>query len=158
MQKKHSIFLILHNIRSVVNVGAMFRTAEAAGVSKIYVTGYTPAPVDRFGKKRTDFAALGAEDLVVYEIYKNVGPLITKLKKPENGSVKIIALEQAKNSVNYKKIKLTGPTAIMVGNETEGIAPALLKKADIVAEIPMQGKKESLNVGVALGVMLFQLV
>jgi len=156
MQKKHPIFLILHNIRSVVNVGAMFRTAEAAGVAKIYLTGYTPAPIDRFGKKRSDFtkASLGAEDLVPYEIYKNVGPLITKLQKEK---IKIIALEQAKNSVNYKKIKLTGPSAIIAGNETEGIVPALLKKADVIAEIPMRGKKESLNVSVAVGVLLFQL-
>jgi tRNA G18 (ribose-2'-O)-methylase SpoU len=157
MQKKHPIFLILHNIRSVVNVGAMFRTAEAAGVSKIYLTGYTPAPIDRFGKKRTDFAkaALGAEELVPYEVYKNIGALITKLKKEK---IKLIALEQAQNSVNYKKIKLTDPTAIIVGNETEGITPALLKKADAIAEIPMHGKKESLNVSVALGVLLFQII
>jgi tRNA G18 (ribose-2'-O)-methylase SpoU len=157
MKKKQEIFLILHNIRSVINVGAMFRTAEAAGVSKIYLTGYTPAPVDRFGKKRNDFAkaALGAEDLVSYEVHKNINTLISKLQKEK---VKLIALEQAQNSVHFKKIKITGPTALLVGNEVGGVIPALLKKADVIAEIPMHGKKESLNVGVALGVLLFQLV
>ena len=74
--------LILHNIRSVENVGAMFRTADAAGVNKIYLTGYTPAPLDRFGRKRGDLAksALGAEEFVPWEQKKNISPLLVKLK------------------------------------------------------------------------------
>ena len=83
--KNHSKtnILILHNIRSVENVGAMFRTADAAGINKIYLTGYTSAPLDRFGRKRKDLAksALGAEEFVAWEQQKNILALITKLKK-----------------------------------------------------------------------------
>jgi 23S rRNA (guanosine2251-2'-O)-methyltransferase len=75
--------LALHNIRSVYNVGAIFRTADAAGVSKIYLCGYTPAPIDRFGRARKDIAkaALGAEKTVAWESVEKIGDLISKLKK-----------------------------------------------------------------------------
>src|ERR1035437_10283845 len=96
--------LILYNIRSTENVGAMFRTADAAGISKIYLTGYTPAPLDRFGRKRTDIAksALGAEEFVLWEQKKMILPLIAKLKRE---GFQIIAIEQAENSIDYKKVK-----------------------------------------------------
>src|SRR6185369_9412628 len=95
--------LILHNIRSVENVGAMFRTADAAGIDKIYLTGYTPAPLDRFGRKRGDLAksALGAEEFVVWEQKKNILSLVAKLKKE---GFLIIAIEQDKKSIDYKKV------------------------------------------------------
>src|SRR3989344_6072292 len=80
--KKENI-IIIHNVRSVQNVGAMFRTADAAGIDKIYLTGYTPTPLDRFGRKRRDLAksALGAEEYVSWEQKKNIIPLLKKLKK-----------------------------------------------------------------------------
>ena len=146
--------LIFHNIRSVQNVGAMFRTADAAGVNKIYLTGYTPAPLDRFGRKRKDLAksALGAEEYVPWEQKKNLPALISKLK---SGKFLIIGIEQAKNSVNYKKLKLKNKNAFILGAEVTGIPKSILKKCDVISEIPMHGKKESLNVSVALGVVLF---
>ena len=149
--------LILHNIRSVENVGAMFRTADGAGVNKIYLTGYTPAPIDRFGRKRGDLAksALGAEEFVAWEQKKSILPLIVKLKK---GKFAIIAIEQDKNSVNYKNVKLKQKNAFIVGPEVTGIPKNVLDKCDIIAEIPMQGKKESLNVSVALGISLFRML
>ena len=96
--------LILHNIRSVENVGAMFRTADAVGVGKIYLTGYTPAPLDRFGRKRKDMAksALGAEDYVAWKQKRNIQPLLAKFKREK---YLIIGIEQDKKSINYKKIK-----------------------------------------------------
>lgn len=97
--------LIIHNARSVENVGAMFRTADAAGVDKIYLTGYTPTPLDRFGRKRKDLAksALGAEEFVLWEQKKSILSLLAKLKKDK---FQIIGIEQAKNSIDYKKVKL----------------------------------------------------
>ena len=94
--------LILHNIRSVENVGAMFRTADAAGINKIYLTGYTPAPLDRFGRKRKDLAksALGAEEFVPWEQKKNYF-LSCKLKREK---FFIIGIEQDKKSIDYKKV------------------------------------------------------
>src|SRR3989338_9967068 len=136
---KKGVYLILHNIRSVYNVGAIFLTADAVAVTRIFLTGYTPTPVDRFEKIRGDIAkvALGAEKSIEWEYVKNIAPLISRLKKE---GVEIIALEQAKNSIDYKKIKIKPTLALMVGNETRGIPKRVLKKCDIIAEIPMRGK------------------
>jgi tRNA G18 (ribose-2'-O)-methylase SpoU len=146
--------LILHDIRSVENVGAMFRTADAAGVNKIYLTGYTPTPLDRFGRKRKDLAksALGAEEFVLWEQKKSLLALMRSLRQEK---FLIIAIEQAKNSIDYKKVKLKNCNAFIVGAEVTGIPKNILKKCDIIAEIPMRGQKESLNVSVACGIALF---
>jgi tRNA G18 (ribose-2'-O)-methylase SpoU len=162
--KKLENILIIHNVRSVQNVGAMFRTADAVGINKIYLTGYTPAPLDRFGRKRGDLAksALGAEEFVSWEQKKNVLPLIAKLKREK---FLIIAIEQDKKSIDYKKVSARGgpaygwkKIAFIVGPEVTGIPKNILEKCDIIAEIPMHGKKESLNVSVALGVALFRIL
>ncbi len=123
---KQNIVLILHDIRSVYNVGAIFRTADAAGVSKIYLSGVTPLPIDRFGRKRKDFAkcALGAEENVAWEKMEEILTLISKLKKD---GYKIIAVEQDKKSVDYKKIKIGEKTAIILGNEVAGLPKNILK-------------------------------
>lgn len=155
--KKENI-LIIDNIRSVENVGAVFRTADAAGIDKIYLVGLTPTPLDRFGKKRTDIAksALGAEEFVKWEQKKNLSSLIKKLKQE---GYYIIAIEQDKSSVNYKKLKpKSQKLAFLVGREVEGISKNILKTCDAIAEIPMKGKKESLNVSVATGVTLFRIL
>lgn len=157
--KKQTV-VILHNIRSVENVGAMFRTADAAGVQKIYLVGITPAPLDRFGRKRKDLAksALGAEEFVSWEQVKSLPGLLRVLK--QDGYF-IIGVEQDKNSIDYKKLasyKLkTRKLAFIMGAEVEGIPKNILKKCDVIAEIPMHGKKESLNVSVALGIVLFHI-
>ncbi len=153
---KKEIYLILHNIRSLYNVGSVFRTADAAGVKKIYLTGYTPAPVDRFGKIRPEIhkTALGAETTVKWQKYKDIGPLIAKLKKQK---IKIVAAEQARNSIDYKKFKPRYPVVLIFGNEVRGLSKQILKKCDSVIEIPMHGKKESLNVSVSAGIILFSL-
>lgn len=149
--------LILNDIRSVENVGAMFRTADAAGIDKIYLVGYTPAPLDRFGRKRKDLAksALGAEEFVAHESVKTILPLIKKLKKE---GYQIIAIEQDEKSLDYKKVKTKDKNAFIVGTEVTGIPKSVLKNCDVIAEIPMKGKKESLNVSVSLGIALFRIL
>jgi len=148
--------VILHNIRSIENVGAMFRTADAAGIDKIYLTGYTPAPLDRFGRKRKDLAksALGAEEFVEWEHKKSILPLLAKLKREK---CFIIGVEQDEKSVDYRTLRLRSGqgNAFIVGSEVRGISKNILKKCDVIAEIPMRGQKESLNVSVALGVVIF---
>ena len=153
-QKEH--YLILHNIRSTYNVGAIFRTADAVGVSKIYLSGYTPVPLDKFGRIRKDIAktALGAEKNIAWEYNKNIGTLISKLKKEQ---VQLIALEQSEKSVDYRKVKTKQKTALILGNEVRGVSKQILDKCDVIAELPMKGKKESLNVSVAAGVAMFQI-
>ena len=155
--RRKEAFLILHNIRSVHNVGSIFRTGDAAGVTKLFLTGYTPTPTDRFGRTRKDMAkvALGAEKNIPWEYYKNPIAIITKLKKR---GIQVVALEQTKDSIDYKKLKPRFPLVLIVGNEVGGISKDILKKCDTVCEIPMIGKKESLNVGVALGVALFRIL
>lgn len=148
--------LILHNIRSAQNVGSIFRTADAVGVSKIYLTGYTPAPLDRFGREVGGIAkaALGAERSVSWECAKNPTRLIRRFKKE---GVRVIALEQSTQAQDYRRARLAGPTAVILGNELRGVSKALLRECDAVFHIPMRGKKESLNVSVAAGVFLFSL-
>ena len=155
--KKHETILILHNIRSTHNVGSIFRTAECAGVSKIILCGYTPTPIDRFKRERSDIAkvALGAEKIIPWEYFETTEEAVKKLKE-EN--FKIIALEQSQKSVDYKKVKLSEHSALIVGNEVEGISGDILNMCDIVTEIPMMGEKESLNVSVALGIALFRIM
>ena len=148
--------IILHDIRSAQNVGSMFRTADACGVSKIYLTGYTPAPLDRFNRevKEITKTALGAERVVSWEKTS----LANCLKKLKSEDFYIIAVEQDKCAVDYKTVKLKNKSALLFGNEVDGLSASDLKECDIVAEIPMHGKKESLNVSVALGVVLYRML
>ena len=152
---------ILVNIRSLHNVGSIFRTSDAAGIEKIYITGYTPTPIDQFGAIRPQIGkvALGAEKDIPWQYYRSATALIDKLKKD---GFTILAIEQSKNSKTYSKIKLTKKelekTVLIVGNEIRGLSPAILKRADQILEIPMYGKKESLNVSVAFGIVAYGLM
>lgn len=148
--------LILHNIRSVQNVGAIFRTCDAIGIDKIILSGYTPTPLDRFGRVRSDVAktALGAEKTVPWEYYKTITPVLKRFKKE---GYEIVAVEQSSRSIDYKKYKQKGDVAILMGTEVSGISPATLKKCDVVIELPMKGDKESLNVSVTAGIVLYRL-
>ena len=151
------VFLILHNIRSSANVGSLFRTSDAAGVNFIYLSGYTPNPIDKFGKangiiKKT---ALGAEKTISWIKVNNLAKLISKLKQD---GYQLIAIEQSSKSTDYKKIKIKNKVVFLLGNEVRGISKKILEKFDVVAEIPMKGKKESLNVSVAGGIAIFRIL
>ena len=129
--KNQKTFLVLHNIRSVINVGAIFRTADCVGIDKIFLTGYTPQPIDRFKRLRSDFhkAALGAEEFVSWEYNKNISPVLNKLNKD---GVALIAIEQYKNAKDYKHYKLKGKTAFILGNEVRGLSKHILKNAIVM--------------------------
>ncbi|HJN63006.1 MAG TPA: TrmH family RNA methyltransferase [Candidatus Paceibacterota bacterium] len=147
-------FIILHNIRSAYNVGSVFRTADGAGVSKVYLTGYTPTPKDRFGRYRKDISkvALGAEKIIPWEYSKNIDIVLNKLKKEK---VRVVAVEQDKKSKDYKKLKIKSKTTFIFGNEVNGLSKSVLKKTDSIVEVKMKGEKESLNVSVVVGIILF---
>src|SRR3989344_5925264 len=147
MKSKPCVYLVLHNIRSSENVGAIFRTADAAGLSKIFLTGITPSPVDRFGRlnQRVIKSSLGAEKSVIFEKCRQVGRVVKNLKKE---GFQVVAIEQSENSADYKLVKIKSKVLFIVGNEVKGLPKSLLNKADVVAEIPMGGRKESLNVSV----------
>ena len=146
----NKIYIILHNIRSRFNVGSVFRTADGAGIVKIYLCGITPAPPHPKIAK----VSLGAENFVPYKSVKNTWQLIEKLKKQ---GIKVIAVEQTKKSIQYKHYKPQFPIAIVLGSETKGLSKAILKRCDDIIEIPMLGKKESLNVATACGIICYYL-
>jgi len=152
---KNETILILHNIRSAHNVGSIFRTADAADVSKILLTGYTPAPLDRFGRPRSDVAkaALGAERTVPWEAHRTIARTIARLKKD---GARVVAVEQDARAQAYRSFRAKGKTVFIFGNEVRGLPKSVLASADAVIEIPMRGSKESLNVAVAAGIVLFR--
>ncbi len=147
-------YAILHNIRSAHNVGSVFRTADGAGLTKIFLTGYTPTPIDRFGRERTEIAktSLGATHTVPYESAPDIEALIIQLK--EKG-VRVIAVEQTEESLDYRTVSLNRDVAFIFGNEITGVEPGVLKLCDAHIMIPMAGSKESLNVSVCAGIILF---
>jgi tRNA G18 (ribose-2'-O)-methylase SpoU len=157
MKVSKQITLILPDIRSAQNVGAIFRTADAVGVNNIYLTGYTPTPLDKYGRPRSDIAkaSLGAELSIPWEYKKALMPLLKKLKKD---GYKVVALEQSDKSIDYKKLKVGDKTVLILGNEVDGINNKILNECDTIIEIPMKGIKESLNVSVATGVALFRIL
>jgi tRNA G18 (ribose-2'-O)-methylase SpoU len=146
--------VLLHNVRSTHNVGSIFRTADAAGVSRVFLTGYTPLPVDRFGRPQKDIAktALGAETYVPWESAKSPGALLKRLKKE---GWQIVGVEQDERAIEYSEFKPAEKTLFIFGNEVRGISKALRDICDVIVEIPMRGKKESLNVSVTAGIILF---
>ncbi len=145
--------VIVHDVRSILNVGAIFRTADAAGAVMIWLTGYTPGPdthPDKLAK-----TALGAQLGVPWGRMRRVGDLFRKLKRE---GVAIVALEQTKKSIDYRAFKPKFPLAIIVGNEVKGVSVVVSHNlVDACIEIPMRGEKESLNVVVALGIALYEL-
>lgn len=148
---------ILHNIRSLHNVGSIFRTADGAGFLKIYLSGITPKPVDEFSRARQQFTkvSLGAEKYILWEKVKSTTTLIDNLK---HDGYKIFALEQSKIATPYYKQKnFPEKSCLVVGNEVKGLPLSVLQKSDKILEIPMLGVKESLNVSVAFGIVAYHL-
>lgn len=145
---KQEFYLILPNIRSCHNVGAMFRTADATSVDQIFLVGYTPVPP----RPEIDKVALGAETWMKWKQYKNLKVLIKNLKKK---GVCIVALEKSDKSIDLGKTDFSFPLALIVGNEVDGVDPNILKLCDRVVHIPMLGKKESLNVSIAAGIAMY---
>lgn len=154
---KRQVVAVFENIRSVENVGAMFRTADALGTEKLYLVGTTPAPVDRFGRIRRDMAkaSLGAEETVPWEKVSRIESLLTRLKKE---GFQIIAIEQSKSSRDYKSVRPKNKVAFIVGNEVAGVSEKALKTANVIAEIPQHGTKESLNVATSFGIATFRIL
>ena len=147
-------YLIIENIRSAYNVGAMFRTADGAGVSKIFLCGYTPTPTDRFGRTQEEIkkTSLGASKSVEWEKVEDVVELIYKLQ--EEG-VEVVAVEQGSDAQSITSFEVPEKVAYVMGNEVEGVSSEVLMEADMMVDIPMLGEKESLNVSVAAGVILY---
>jgi len=169
-----STVVILDNIRSAHNVGSIFRTADGSGVEKIYLVGTTPNPIDRFGRVQPEIAktSLGASESVEWEHVgiatersgEEAAGLLTHLQAE---GYQVVVVEQTLKSIPFYKYTVAENVAYVFGAEVEGVQPALIAAADQVIEIPMQGMlarnrrpdnvgKESLNVSVTAGVILFR--
>ncbi len=150
--KRHPIYVLCDNIRSIYNVGSIFRTSDAALIKKLYLTGYTPYPP----RPEIEKVALGATDAVEWEYIKDAKEAVRKLKSQ---GIKIVPLEITKNSRNYTSIN-TGdfPLCLIVGNELTGVSNDLIEESDFSIEIPQYGFKHSMNVAVAYGIAVMELV
>ncbi len=151
------VHVILENVRSAQNVGAILRTADAIGVAKVWMVGYTPAPIDRYGRNVPDLqkTALGAEQTVPWEQRADIASLLEELK--EQG-FRIVAVEKKEGASDYKQCELSGPTVLIFGNEVDGVSPESCERADNIISLPMRGKKGSLNVATTAGIVLYRLL
>ena len=157
----NSLILILHDIRSAHNVGSMFRTADGAGVDEVVLSGYSPVPPKKDALYLTDAdkalrkTALGAEESMAWKKVASLTRLVNQLRKE---GYEIVALEQATGSIDYRQYRGKHKVALIVGNEVGGVAGKVLKNCDVILEIPMRGNKNSLNVSVATGIALYQIL
>ena len=148
-------YVILSDVRSRHNVGAIFRTCEGAGVAMLYLAGYTPLPIDRFGREVGEIkkTSLGASVMVPWAAADDIELLILKLK---SHGVTVVAVEQTPQSVSLYEFTEPNEVAYVFGNEITGVVPEVVALCDCAIEIPMYGRKESLNVSVTTGIVLFQ--
>ena len=150
---KTPIIIILDNIRSLNNIGSVFRTADAFLIEKIYLCGITARPPHKDIQK----TALGATETVAWEYVEDTLELVTKLQQEGK---KVYAIEQAENAVMLDKFEpLKDQTsAVIFGNEVKGVQQEVVTASDAVIEIPQLGSKHSLNISVSTGVVLWDLV
>ncbi|MBI3316564.1 MAG: RNA methyltransferase [Candidatus Omnitrophica bacterium] len=147
---KYPFCALLNNIRSLYNVGAIFRSADGVGVEKLWLCGITGIPPS----SKISKTALGAEKTVPWEYRENAVSLSRELKEM---GYQIVLLEQAQGSVSYEEAEIKPPLCLIVGSEISGVNEELLALADQILEIPMVGLKISLNVAVAFGIAAYQI-
>ena len=148
--KKTPLIIVLDNIRSLNNIGSVFRTSDAFLVEKIYLCGITATPPNKDIHK----TALGSTDTVAWEYVENTMDLIEKLKA-EN--IKICAIEQAENAtmLNNFSPEANITYALVFGNEVKGVSQKVVSASDVVIEIPQYGTKHSLNISVSCGIVIW---
>ena len=147
-KKRNPIYVLLDNVRSLHNVGAIFRSADAVLVEKIYLCGITGCPP----RKEISKTALGAEEIVPWEYFDEAEEAILALK--EQG-VKIVAVELAEGSVSYFEAEYDFPVCFVFGHEVEGISDEIMELVDMAVDLPMLGRANSLNVATCFGVIVY---
>ena len=149
---KHPVRLVVHNVRSIHNVGSMFRTSDAARIEHVHLTGFTGTPEHKDLHK----TALGAQDAVEWSQHDEAVPLLHDLRE---AGYTIALLEQTDQTQRPDEVAPdVFPLALVVGNEVRGVDPEVIDAADLALEIPQYGTKISLNVGVAYGIAVFDLI
>lgn len=141
---------VLDNVRSLHNVGSIFRTADGAGAEKLYLCGMTGTPPRAEIRK----AALGAEETVAWQYFATTQEALQHLRAE---GYQLVALERSENSLDFRAAPYEFPLALIVGHEYEGIPQEILAECDMVVALPMHGRKQSLNVAVAFGVAAYEI-
>jgi len=150
--KRNPVYVMCDNIRSIYNVGSIFRTSDAALISKLYLCGYSPYPP----RPEIEKVALGSTKSVPWEYYKD--PL-EAIKKLRSEGIKIAALEITDSSKMYFELEKNDfPLCLILGNELTGVSNEIIEHTDISLEIPQYGFKHSMNVAVAYGIAVFEMV
>lgn len=150
--EKSPIIIILDNVRSLNNIGSVFRTADAFLIQKIYLCGITATPPHKDIRK----TALGATESVEWEYRKDTLELVQELKQ---GGVKVVSVEQAENAImlNDYQVWSDDTVALVFGNEVKGVSQEVVSASDTVLEIPQFGTKHSLNISVSMGVVVWDI-
>lgn len=146
-----NVVLVLPDIRSTHNVGSFFRTADAAGVEKIVLSGITATPPHPHLIK----VSLGAENTVPWEYIQDTGEALQKLR---DQGYQIVMVETTDNSQDFRQAEYADKVALVFGAETTGVPSEFIQQADLVVSIPMLGHKESLNVSIAGGIIIYQVL
>ncbi|MGI9175639.1 MAG: TrmH family RNA methyltransferase [Rhodothermales bacterium] len=149
---KHPVCVVVDNVRSIYNVGSLFRTSDAALVEKIYLTGFTGTPEHRALRK----TALGAEETVAWQHEPDVQAVVRRLRG-EGYTIAVLEITDTPSRVSSLE-PTHFPLCLVVGNEVSGVQDEVVALADLALEIPQYGAKQSLNVAVAYGVAVFGIV
>ena len=144
------LYILLNNIRSAFNVGSIFRTADAVGAKKIYLSGFSPYPPNF----RLEKTALGALDFVEWEYEQDVSSILQYLKAEK---IPLISAEQTDKSIDYRSINYPSKLCLAMGNEVSGIEDIILENSTSIIEVPMYGRKNSLNVSVVFGIVAYHI-
>ena len=150
--KRNPIYVLCDNIRSIFNVGAIFRTSDCAFIEKIYLTGYTPYPP----RKEIEKVALGSTESVPWEYHKDPVEVVRSLKD-RNIKIAVLEITDSKNFI-WNIEEKDFPLCLVLGNEISGVSKEIIELADTSFELPMLGMKQSLNVSVAYGVAVYEMV
>lgn len=150
-KKRTPIYALLDNVRSLYNVGAIFRTSDAVMLKKLYLCGITGCPP----RNEISKTALGAEEIVPWEYKENAVKAIRELKKK---GVKIVAVELAKGGVKYDEAKYKFPACFIFGHEVEGISDDVMDLVDMSVYVPMLGRANSLNVATCYGIIMYEAI
>ncbi len=147
-------YIILENVRSAYNVGAIFRTADGAGVSKIFLVGYTPTPIDRFGRPQPEIVktSLGASAEIKWEQVEDTKQLVAQLRLE---GYSVVAVEQDSRAISIADFTAPAKVAYILGNEVTGVEKETIQLCDTIIDLPMLGTKESLNVSVTAGIVMY---
>lgn len=149
---RHPVIVVVDNIRSLHNVGSIFRTSDGACIEKLYLCGFTPHPP----RKEIEKTALGATQTVPWEYRKDPVELVEEIK---TRGITLCVLEHTSDSVTYSSLSPSRfPLCLVIGNELVGVSREIVDRADLALEIPMFGMKQSLNVAVAYGIAVFEFV